>query len=218
MIATVPTLPGSAAHISLPACPPPWTLSLAMCETTLPSFDAFAMSAVKTGMFGLVRLDDRAADRLRVVRREHDRRDLLRDEVLDLTLLLGVVARRVDDVDRVAVLARPRASSRTPCPGRTAPRGSGSRRRSSCRPTAAGAAGGRSRGLASVVVVVDVRRGVRRLGAAGDGQRESARENEGLLHTVGPDAGSGARTPASAGRASELPRTCEDYHVVGKPA
>src|ERR1700681_4556600 len=56
------------------------------------------------GYVRLVRLDDRATDGLRVVRGEDDRGDLLRDEILDLTLLLGVVARCVDDGDRVADL------------------------------------------------------------------------------------------------------------------
>src|SRR5580658_11053675 len=54
---------------------------------------------------GVVGLDDRAADRLRVVRGEDDRVDLLGDEVLDLTLLLDVVPRGVDDVDPIAVLS-----------------------------------------------------------------------------------------------------------------
>ena len=48
-IATAPPA-GSAAHISLPASPPPCTLSLAMWETTVPWFDPFAISAVKTGI------------------------------------------------------------------------------------------------------------------------------------------------------------------------
>ena len=60
----------------------------------------------------VVRLDDRAADRLRVIRRQYDRCNLLRDEVLDLTLLFGIVAARVDDRYAVAVLRRLRLHSR----------------------------------------------------------------------------------------------------------
>ena len=49
-----PPLFRAAAHISLPAWPPPCTLSLAMCATTLPCDDAFAISAVNTGIFALL--------------------------------------------------------------------------------------------------------------------------------------------------------------------
>ena len=75
-----------------------------MCETTLPSLDAFAMSAVKTGIPALFA----STIALPIACESYGVRtialDLLRDEVLDLALLLGVVAGRVDDVDRVAVL------------------------------------------------------------------------------------------------------------------
>ena len=55
------------------------------------------------GHVRVVRLDDRATDRLRIVRREHDRGDLLRNEIFDLTLLLRIVATRIDDDDGVPV-------------------------------------------------------------------------------------------------------------------
>ena len=55
---------------------------------------------------GVVRLDDRAADRLRIVGRQHDRVDLFRDEVFDLALLLGVIAIGIDDDELVAVFCR----------------------------------------------------------------------------------------------------------------
>ena len=79
----------------------------------------------------VVRFDDRAADCRGVVRRQDDGVDRLGDEVFDLALLLGVIAIGVDDDQRVAVLGRLRPACRTPCLDRTAPRGSGSRRRSS---------------------------------------------------------------------------------------
>ncbi len=153
---------------------------------------------------GLVGLDDRAADRLRIVRGQDDRRDLLRDEILDLTLLFGIVARGVDDGDGVSVLGRfglhsglhvlveLRFSILHREPDRLAAR----RCRSACRGArTARRCGGRGG------------RRVRRFGAAGENNREGARENERLLHTVESDAGSVRGTPAKGLSTSELPRT-----------
>src|SRR5579875_834659 len=58
------------------------------------------------GDFCLVCLHDCAADGLRIIRRQDDGVGLLRDEVLDLGLLFGVVAAGIDDVERVAVFGR----------------------------------------------------------------------------------------------------------------
>src|SRR6516164_4540137 len=50
-----------------------------------------------------VGLGDRAADRLRIVRRENDGVDTLRYKIFYLALLLGIVAAGIDDGERVAV-------------------------------------------------------------------------------------------------------------------
>jgi len=50
-----------------------------------------------------VGLGDRAADRLRIVRRENDGVDTLRYKIFYLALLLGIVAAGIDDDERVAV-------------------------------------------------------------------------------------------------------------------